>query len=285
MGIPLLFTQTREESVTLKREVKMDIGVSTATFFLRRYNEDSISIIKDLGGRTCEVFLECPSEYTKEYGELLLERKGDLKVHSIHAVTMNYETELFNSFDRAYNDALKSFSEVLNIGKMLGASCYTMHGRARIKKGADYDNYVKNGKRLEELCNFARNYDIQICLENVPWALCNRPEYFREIVKYAPSLCATLDVKQARISGYDYREYLNAMGQRIRTVHLSDVDENGKIRLPGKGTFDFEELFKRLKDVGFNGDMLIEVYKDDYQDEREITQSLEYLNNLKNKIF
>lgn len=271
--------------VTLKSECKMDIGISTATFFLRRYNEDSISIIKGLGGKTCEVFLECPSEYTEEYGKLLLERKGDLKVHSMHAVTMNYETELFNSFDRAYNDALKSFAGVLNIGKMLGARFYTMHGRARIKKGGDYDNFVKNGKRLEELSDFARNYDIQICLENVAWSLCNRPEFYREIVKHAPSIGATLDVKQARISGYDYRDYLNAMGERIKTVHLSDVDENGKIRLPGVGIFDFEELFKRLKDVGFNGDMIIEVYKNDYGAESEITQSLNYLNDLKYKIF
>ncbi len=263
----------------------MDIGVSTATFFLRRYNEDSISIIEGLGGKTCEVFLECPSEYTEEYGKLLLERKGNLKVHSMHAVTMNYETELFNSFDRAYADALKSFAGVLNIGRMLGAGFYTMHGRARIKKGAGYDNYEKVGKRLEELCDFARNYDIRICLENVAWSLCNRPEFYKEIVKYAPSIGATFDIKQARISGYDYTKYLSAMGERIKTVHLSDVDENGKIKLPGFGLFNFEELFKRLKDFGFDGDMIIEVYKDDYADESEITESLYYLNNLKNKIF
>ena len=94
----------------------MNIGVSTATFFLRMYNEDSIAKIKSLGADTCEVFLECPSEYTNEYGLLLKERKGDLKVHSMHAVTMNYETELFSDFDRAFNDALKSFKGVLNIG-------------------------------------------------------------------------------------------------------------------------------------------------------------------------
>lgn len=263
----------------------MDIGISTATFFLRRYNEDSISIIKGLGGQTCEVFLECPSEYTEEYGKLLLKRKGDLKVHSMHAVTMNYETELFNTFDRAYKDALKSFAGVLGIGKTLGAGFYTMHGRARIKKGGNYDDYVKNGKRLEELCDFARNYDIQICLENVAWSLCNRPEYFSEIVKRAPSICATLDVKQARISGYGYEEYLNAMNTKIKTVHVSDVDDVGKIRLPGRGNFDFKELFKRLYDVGFDGDMIIEVYKDDYGHESELTESLNYLNYIKSEIY
>ncbi len=263
----------------------MDIGISTATFFLKRYNEDSISIIKSLGGDTCEVFLECPSEYTEEFGKLLLSRKGDLKVHSVHAVTMNYETELFSSFDRSFADALKSFEGVLKIAKMLGANYYTMHGRARIKKGAGYDNFEKNGKRLEKLCDFARNYDVRICLENVPWALCNRPEYFSEIIKYAPSLCATLDVKQARLSGYDCEEYIKVMGSKIKTVHLSDVTEGGKICLPGKGVFNFERLFRLLKGVGFDGDMIIEVYKDDFSKDEELTESINYLKNLKSNIF
>ena len=75
------------------------------------------------------------------------------------------------------------------------------------------------------------------------------------------------------------------MGNKIKTVHLSDIDENGKMRLPGKGTFNFEELFKRLYDVGFNGNAIIEVYKDDYNEESEITQSINYLNEIKYKTF
>ena len=263
----------------------MEIGISTATYFLKKYNEESIAHIGKLGAKTCEVFLECPSEYTEEFGLLLKERKGDLNVHSMHAVTMNYETELFQIFDRAYLDAKKSFEKVLKIGKTLGASYYTMHGRARIKKNGNYDDYVKNGKRLEELCDFASNYDIQICLENVAWAMYNRPGYFKGVSAYAPNLCATLDVKQARISGYDYREYLDEMGEKIRTVHLSDVDDDGRMRLPGFGKFNFEELFKRLEGVGFNGNMIIEVYSGDFESDEQVKESLNYLYGLKNKIF
>ena len=75
------------------------------------------------------------------------------------------------------------------------------------------------------------------------------------------------------------------MGENIRTVHISDVDENGKIKLPGKGVFDFEELFTRLKDVGFDGSALIEVYKDDYGEIKEIGESLDRMRELAYKIF
>ena len=75
------------------------------------------------------------------------------------------------------------------------------------------------------------------------------------------------------------------MGSSIKTVHLSDVNESGKICLPGIGTFNFEELFKRLKDVSFNGNMLIEVYTNDYDKIIELKESLDYLRELKYKIF
>ena len=46
-----------------------------------------------------------------------------------------------------------------------------------------------------------------------------------------------------------------------------------------------EELFKRLKDVNFNGNMLIEAYYEDYKEINEIKDSLNYLRELKYKIF
>jgi sugar phosphate isomerase/epimerase len=50
--------------------------------------------------------------------------------------------------------------------------------------------------------------------------------------------------------------------------------------LPGKGTFDFETLIKRLKDVGFDGALLIEVYTKDYDKEQELRDSCDYLEEL-----
>lgn len=263
----------------------MEIGVSTASLFMREYNEDAVKTLDEAGAKVCEVFLQTFSEYKREFGELLLKRKGNLKVHSVHVCTMNYETELFSINPRAVADVYPVYESVLCVAKLLGASCYTMHGRARIKKSGDYDDYKKAGERLNELSRKASEYGVSLCLENVEWAFYNRPGFFKEVKKFAPLLKGTLDVKQARLSGYDYGEYLDEMQSDIKTVHLSDVTDSGKICLPGKGTYDFEGLFKRLKNVGFNGEMLIEVYKNDYKEISEISQSLDYLRELKYKIF
>ena len=71
----------------------------------------------------------------------------------------------------------------------------------------------------------------------------------------------------------------------IVTVHLSDVDANGKMCLPGKGITDFNDLLLRLKDVGFNGACLLEVYQNDYKTFDELFASYDYIKNLSQKIF
>jgi len=50
--------------------------------------------------------------------------------------------------------------------------------------------------------------------------------------------------------------------------------------LPGRGTFDFDTLIRRLKDVGFDGALLIEVYTKDYGQETELKTACDYLDEL-----
>ena len=78
--------------------------------------------------------------------------------------------------------------------------------------------------------------------------------------------------------------YIKDMEGCISHVHLSDVDERGNICLPGQGIFDFEECLRRLKDAGFDGAALIEVYPKDYGDYTELKRSCDYLDEIVYKI-
>lgn len=263
----------------------MEIGVSTASLFKRQYNEDALVTLNEIDARTCEVFLGTYQEYTESFGKLLVSRKGDLNVHSIHTLNTHFEPQLFSVNPRALEDAYQIFGNALTVAKMLGAGFYTMHGIARFKRSIKYDNYEIIAKNIEKVKDFAKNYNVELCLENVEWAYYNHVGFYSEISKYLKGLKTCLDIKQARVSGDSYRDYIKEMGESIATVHLSDIKDDGKICLPGCGTFDFEDLFKRLKDVNFSGDMLIEVYNEDYGEISEIKDSLNYLRELKDKIF
>ncbi|MCM1305955.1 MAG: sugar phosphate isomerase/epimerase [Firmicutes bacterium] len=257
----------------------MRVGISTATFFLKELTEDSFSVIQRCGGETCEVFLTTYSEYEPEFVDTLKAKKGDLDVYSVHSLNTQFEPQLFNLAPRTRADAEKLFRKVLAAGMTLGARVYTFHGLSRLKKNTYFDP-VTVGKRMRELGEIANEYGITLCLENVHWATFNAPSFYAEMKKYSPNCGCVLDVKQAWQSGYDWREYLDVMGDTLKNVHLSDVDKDGNIAMVGKGAFPFEELIKRLDGIGYDGPLMIEQYAKNYDGYDEVAQSVKYLKNI-----
>ena len=261
----------------------MRTGISTASLFSRKNNEEALPLLDAMGVRTAEVFLTSFSEYDGKFGELLASRKGKVNVHSVHVLNTQFEPQLFSDHSRVKGDAFSWLGKAMETARALGAEYYTFHGIARIKRAARSganDRPAAWGKSLEEISAFCKNYGVCLCLENVEWAIYNRPGVFRSLLKTCRGLCAVLDIKQARISAYPYPMYIRETAGRLKHVHVSDIDENGKICLPGKGRFDFTELLKRLDGAGFSGPLLIEVYKDDYCKEGELKASLDYLDEL-----
>ena len=264
----------------------MQVGVSTASLFMRKYNEDALPLLNDLGVSCAEVFLTSFSEYGTEFGNLLASKKGGLKINSVHALNTEFEPQLFSAHPRVQQDAYMWAEKVLQAANALQAPYYTFHGTTRMKKAArtgkndDFPSMIKGFERLTEFC---QNRGVTLCLENVEWSTYNRIGVFKTLSAAIPNLRGVLDVKQARISGTPYQEYLNEMGEKLAYVHISDIDEQEKIRLPGQGKFDFHELISRLKDVGFDGALLIEVYKDDYQNVEELKTSCDFIREILDK--
>ena len=261
----------------------MQTGVSTASLFMRKYNEEALPLLNDLGVRTAEVFLTSFSEYGKAFGAVLSNVQGDLTVNSVHALNTEFEPQLFSAHPRVRDDAYGWLDKVLESANCLRAPYYTFHGTSRVKKASrsgKYDDFPSIIKGFDELTAHCKERGVTLCLENVEWSTYNRVGVFSKIAAAVPDLYGVLDIKQARISEYPYVEYLREMGERLAYVHISDVDERGKIRLPGQGIFDFDTLIKRLKDVGFDGALLIEVYKNDYGDEQELKTACDYLDEI-----
>lgn len=253
----------------------MKFGISTACFFTRKYTEDALSYLADNGVKTAEVFLGTFSEYTKEFAKVLNERKKDTEIRSVHALNTQFEPQLYNKYVRAKNDAFGVLDNVLDVAEEVGAKYLTFHGVARIKKTPINVDFDFIGERTNEIISHCKERGLDLSFENVHWAYYNEPGFFTELKKRCPLLRATLDVKQARQSGYPVEKYIEDMGDNISTVHLSDTDENGKIILPGKnGKTDLKELKNRLLDVGFDGAVILEVYPDGYKDFSELTDSL-----------
>ncbi|MBQ5926671.1 MAG: sugar phosphate isomerase/epimerase [Clostridia bacterium] len=258
----------------------MQVGVSTASLFSKLPNEEAVAFFDEQGITLAEVFLTSFCEYSKEFGKLIAQKKGNLQVHSVHVLNTQFEPQLFSTCDRVKADSFEWLKKAMEGAREFGAKCYTFHGIARYKKAARLginDDFRYWSKCLKEISATCDGYGIELCLENVEWSVFNRPEVFEKISGYYPELKGVLDIKQARISGFALEEYIKVMEGKIAHAHLSDIDANGKICLPGQGIIDFDALFKRLNGAGFDGPAFIEVYKDDYKELSEIKRSVEFL--------
>lgn len=261
----------------------MKTGISTAAFYLRRENEEAFPLLKELGSDCTEMFFTSFSEYKPSFSESILPQKGKIDVHSVHVLTSQIEPQLFNPHPKVRMDSYYFLEQVMRSAALLGAKHYTFHGITRAKRAArsgENDNFERVGKLMAELCEFCEKFGVTLCQENVEWAFYNRPGVYRRLKEYCPKLKGVLDLKQARLSGFDWRDYLEEMGGDIAHVHVTDVTEEGKRCLPGKGRFPFRELIERLKDKGFDGPLLIEPYSGDYQELSELTEAEAYLRSL-----
>ena len=260
----------------------MQIGLSTASLFSRELTEDTFDVVRRLKIPLCEVFLSTLSEYEPSFIDMLCERKGDVSIYSVHTLTQQFEPELFNPMPRTRNDCEKIFRKAANACGKLGARYYIFHGPAKFKKIPyifDEERYMRIGKRLEELRDILHeesNGITDICYENVHWTYFNQPDYFDNLKKYT-DIRACLDIKQAKISGYSYADYIHCMENRLTNIHLCDYNEQGTTTLPGRGIFDFEKLFRILLQHNYSGNALIEIYASDYSDYDEIARCYDYL--------
>jgi sugar phosphate isomerase/epimerase len=197
-------------------------------------------------------------------------------IYSIHTLNQQFEPELFNSSERTRGDCEVFFKQAAHVGKELGAKYYIFHGPARLKKKPYNIDYKKFGFRCDELNDMLSEFNLQLLYENVHWAFFNSPEFILNLKKHS-NVNVCLDIKQAMQGGICVYDYIEAMGDRIKNVHLCDYDENGKLSVAGKGKFDFVKLFKRLKDIGYNKPCMLEVYSGDYGDFDELKQGIEHL--------
>lgn len=261
----------------------MQAGISTASLFMRKNNEDALPFLDCIGVKTAEVFLTSFSEYDRAFATLLDERKGNISVNSVHILNTQFEPQLFSQHERVRQDAYAWLEKVLDCANILRAPYYTFHGTSRVKRASrsgEHDDFHAMIDGFRRLCAFCRSYGSTLCLENVEWSTYNRPGVFAKLAAELPELRGVLDIKQARISQYPYERYLEEMGERLAYVHVSDIDDRGNMCLPGKGVFDFDALLSRLLDVGFCGNFYIEAYNKDYKDENELKTSCDFLNEL-----
>lgn len=256
----------------------MKTGISTASLFTKVPTESCFTPLRDMGVDVIEVFLSTYSEYEKGFVDALGQRlEGTVKVHSVHALSSQFEGELFSPSNRVRDDAEQLFRKICYAGNVLGAKYYTFHGPLNLKKSSPVTDVAAYAERFSYLAGVAKTYGMIIAVENVHYCKFASPELMRDLMRACPSLCATIDVKHSLFSGYDPIKYIDAVEDRLVTVHVTDVTKEETTALPGKGRYDFEKLFKELDKRKLEPAVIIEAYARDFTYLEELKASYDYL--------
>ena len=262
----------------------MEVGLSTASFYPDALTEQAIPLIHELGIKKAEIFLESFSEYTEDFCIMVkdkLDRYG-IEAYSVHALSTQFEPQLFSITERQRRDAREIFIQVLKGAQIMGAKTYVFHGppvRANAKPELDY-RWI--GEITSNLCDIAGEYGVKFAWENVHWCWFSFPEFATRMMEHVRSdnLYFTLDIKQAIRSERDPFDFIRQMGNRLINVHACDFDGDGNLYLPGQGSFDFKRLRQELDKVGYQGPIILEVYRNNYNHYRDMTESLDFLQNI-----
>ena len=140
----------------------MKTGISTSSFFLREECENAIVKIRELGAQCAEVFLGTYYEYRPEFAKAHRHLLDGLEVTSIHALSTNFEPQLFSESRRVRGDGFYWLDQLLRSAQLLGAKKYTFHGY--ISQTMGQMNFDKTAAYMREICEFSARYGVDICL-------------------------------------------------------------------------------------------------------------------------
>ena len=253
----------------------MRLGVSTSCLFPLE-TERSLERLGALGVSTAEVFLNSPSEAKPDFISQLarIAREGHVHITAVHPYCSDTEGFVFfGRYPRRLADGMEEYRRMFEDCAALGASILVFHGA---KKFQTFPREVY-WKRFALLSEEARQYGVTLCQENVARCMSHDIGFIRAMKAAMPQARFVLDTKQALRSGLDPVELADAMGDQLARVHISDWRADCDCVPPGEGEMDYAPFFEKLRKTGFDGDVIIELYRWGFEEERALTDSLAYL--------
>lgn len=250
-------------------------GISTACFY-PELTERALVCISGFGAEAAEIFFNAPSELEDRFTRELktIADSSGTKILSVHPFTSGLEPLLFfTEYRRRTLDGLELYKRYFHAANMLGAEIFVLHGDRREAR-KPYSRYFE---MFEELAETGRSMGITVAQENVPRCSSCCPAFFTAMSNSLPDARFVLDTKQCVRAGYTVEQMMEAMGNRIIHLHISDHDEQHDCLPAGKGVLDFAKLVSGLKQNAYDGGLVLEVYRDNYGDFSELRESYQYL--------
>ncbi len=257
----------------------MAIGVSSSCLYPLSPCE-GLETIGKLGVKTCEVFINAPSELTPDYATKLNKIKDEyaMNIVSVHPYTSFAETTmLFSEYKPRFFDMLEYYKTGFETAAVLGANIYVIHG-SRLPAKISHEEYFE---RFALMVEEGKKFGITVSQENVNNHLSENPEFMKEMRAYLGNdFKMVFDVKQANRAGFNPLDFAEEFAKDIIHIHLSDHNKDFDCLPPSKGNFDFVKLFEIMKKADYKGNYVVELYRHNYSEPDELAAAMHYLEGI-----
>jgi sugar phosphate isomerase/epimerase len=135
-------------------------------------------------------------------------------------------------------------------------------------------DWVQNGKTIQLLYKIAKNYGVEIALENVPEPypfLMKSVEHFKRFYKEVrDEIGLALDIGHANLNK-QIELFLETFPDKIVHIHVHDNNgiEDQHLGI-GYGTVNWEKIAKRLKKISYNRTVVVESIEHVYESLRKL---------------
>lgn len=256
----------------------MNVGASTSCFYPLE-TEKALERVINLGFSQCEVFFNTISELKEPFvKELKTMADGSgVQVLSVHPFSSSLENNcIFGEYQRRYDDFIDVYKMHCHVAAMLGAKVVVIHGAAaKAKRPLPPEHYFD---RFASLIEIGKQEGVTVCQENVNLFRSQSIDFCKQMRDYlGDDFRMVFDIKQSLRAGYQPFEFIDEFKHQIAHIHLSDNSDTVDCLPPGRGTFDFNRLFRTLDGAGYQGGYVIEIYSKGYDVDRELAASKKFL--------
>lgn len=242
----------------------MRLAIDFGSELIEHDQEKNLRLIKEAGFEGVDYNLR-PWQPGDDYQTIakevraLLDKVGlrCVQAHAPH--TFTYGGALDHS-NPQYRDNFNS----IDFARILGAQRCVIHGSA-VPDGPlsgqfmEY-NYIYYKSFEEE----AKRCGIYIGVENLQRTILIRPEYLNKLIGLleSPVYYPHVDIGHALLAGTQPDVFLKKMSYLpVRGLHVHDFNVQTDHMLPFLGNSDWERIVKALVDIGYDGDMTMELFR------------------------
>lgn len=252
-------------------------GVSTACLYPMPVEESLYELA--LGGvPQVEIFINTHSELRKSFImdlASLLERFG-ITCRSLHPFTCEIEPILlFSKYERRTADAIDYYKHYFSAMQALGAEIFVLHGN---KVMGNHEIYFE---RFSMLSDIGREFGVAVAQENVSRCTSKSLDFLKEMKNTLGDKAKfVLDIKQAVRSGENPFSVLEALGENIVLIHMSDHGALGDCLKIGSGNFRVREFLQRLSVLSPDCTVTLELYRSAFQTVADLLQNYQVLERM-----